>query len=239
MRAFDYTFDDPHQNLALDEVLLRDAEQNDADDVLRFWESPVPFVVLGLTQRIRDEVNIEACARDQVPITRRWSGGGCVLQGPGCVNYTLILRKDRHPGIDTIHGSYDYILGKVSKAIGIERITPAGISDIALGSLKVSGNAQRRQKHFILHHGTLLYNADIHIVKRYLREPGDRPEYRGERNHDDFITNLDLSRKNLVQGIASQFGADGATTDIAEPWVQQTRNLAEEKYEVESWIYRK
>ena len=60
MRAFDYTFDDPHKNLALDEVLLRQADASDSDDILRFWESPVPFVVLGLTQRIREEVRLEA-----------------------------------------------------------------------------------------------------------------------------------------------------------------------------------
>lgn len=238
MQAFDFTSDDPYENLALDEVLLRSAEQADDEDTLRFWESPIPFVVLGLAQRIHDEVRLEACAEDGVPVTRRCSAGGCVLQGPGCLNFTLVLAKDRHPGIETIRGSYDFILGKIAAAMGADTVVSAGISDLAVDGRKVSGNAQRRQKRFILHHGTLLYDADIYSVKRYLNEPEDRPEYRGRRSHDDFITNLDLPRERLVSGILGQFGAN----ECVEPdpgLIQQSRQLAEEKYRTEAWIYRK
>ena len=105
MIAFDYTFDDPHANLALDEFLLKEAEATNGDDVLRFWESSIPFVVLGLTQHINAEVQVEVCNEAEVPITRRCSAGGCVLQGPGCLNYTLILSKDRHIEITGIQQS--------------------------------------------------------------------------------------------------------------------------------------
>ena len=239
MRAFDYTFDDPHENLAFDEVAVRNAERDGGDDLLRFWESPTPFVVLGLTQRIHDEVHLDSCNEDCVPVTRRCSAGGCVLQGPGCLNFTVVLAKDRHPGIESIHGSYETILGKISAATGVDGVAATGISDLALAERKISGNAQRRLKRFILHHGTVLYRADIHSVTRYLKEPEDRPDYRGERRHGEFITNLDIEREVLVEGISAQFGCRVDTSEPPTEWLQQSRALAEEKYRTKAWIYRK
>ena len=91
MRLIDLSFDDPAQNLALDEALLDAAEEGRSGDTLRFWESPSTFVVLGTAQVFAIEVHEAACRRDGVPVLRRCSAGGCVLQGPGSLNYSLVL----------------------------------------------------------------------------------------------------------------------------------------------------
>jgi len=65
-------------------------ENGKGDEALRFW-NPRHFVVVGYANRIANEVNVAACEKRGVPILRRCSGGGTVLQGPGCLNYTLIL----------------------------------------------------------------------------------------------------------------------------------------------------
>ena len=136
--------------------------------------SPVHFVVLGLSQAVDDHVIREACNRDGVPILRRCSAGGCVLQGPGCLNYSLILRTDR-PGCETIHASYRTILGSLADALVRlgHRVEPAGISDLAVDGRKVSGSVQRRRRRFFLHHGTLLINFDLSLFSRYLCEPAE------------------------------------------------------------------
>lgn len=239
MRAIDYTFHNPHENLAFDEVLLRETERDASDDVLRFWESPVPFVVLGLTQRICDEVKLDACNEDGIPITRRCSAGGCVLQGPGCLNFTLILAKAYHPEIVSLHESYAYILSTIRDAIGHTGVGPAGISDLAFGDRKISGNAQRRRKNHILHHGTLLYDADLTKIQQVLHEPADRPDYRGDRRHEDFVTNLDITRDELTSAIMEQFGVDTVETEPDARWLEFTHALAEEKYSTREWVYRK
>lgn len=239
MIAFDYTFDDPHANLALDEVLLKNAEATNGDDVLRFWESPIPFVVLGLTQRINAEVKIDRCNEAGVPIARRCSAGGCVVQSPGCLNYTLILSKDSHPEIAGIQQSYEYILNKIVRSLPNHHLQRAGISDIVYGDLKVSGSAQRRQKTFILHHGTLLYNADINLVSELLQEPADQPEYRSKRTHGNFITNLNSDRKELVSSILAQFNTTLDKTSPAEALLTESTLLAKSKYSDPAWINRK
>ena len=49
-------------NLALDEVLLDSLESGRAGETLRFWESPTPFVVLGVSQVLAEHADEAACA---------------------------------------------------------------------------------------------------------------------------------------------------------------------------------
>ena len=93
--SLDLTLATPEDNLACDEALLDWAEAHESPGLLRFWESDRRFVVLGYANRVADEVDVEACRAEDVPVLRRCSGGGTVLQGPGCVNYALILPMNR------------------------------------------------------------------------------------------------------------------------------------------------
>ena len=238
MLSLDYSFDDAGHNLALDEVLLNHANAT-GEEALRFWESPSHFVVLGLTQQYRKEVEVERCKEDSVPIRRRCSAGGCVVQGPGSLNYTLVLSKERDPDIASIQGSYRYIFNKIIQELNLEGLSKQGVSDIALGDVKISGNAQRRQKDFILHHGTLLYNADLELMSTYIQEPDDRPDYRGERTHTSFIRNLPLSRLEMVNSITRAFESKAPITTLDESLLKQTRELADKKYNSDIWNYRK
>src|SRR5688572_15806505 len=92
MTLLDLTLPSPAENLALDEALLDAAEADECGEVLRFWESPTPFVVVGYANKIAAEANVAACEAKGIPILRRCSGGGTVVQGPGCLNYAVILR---------------------------------------------------------------------------------------------------------------------------------------------------
>ncbi len=92
MKHLDLTLPSPAENLACDEALLDWREENGGEEILRFWESPETFVVVGYANKIATEVNVENCRAKQIPIFRRCSGGGTVLQGAGCLNYALILR---------------------------------------------------------------------------------------------------------------------------------------------------
>lgn len=239
MRVFDFSFDEPSANLALDEVLLENAESADAGECLRFWESTTPFVVLGLTQRLADHVHEDACAADGVSILRRCTAGGCVLQAPGSLNYAFVLRTDRD-GCGTIHGAYRVILGGIAaslRQIGVNAEL-AGVSDLALGANKVSGNAQKRKRRFFLHHGTLLYGLNVPLCARYLKEPPDRPDYRGDRHHAAFVRNLTISRDRLVRAVSEVFH-DSQTGELAAHERLQALDLAVRKYRSPEWVYRR
>jgi lipoate-protein ligase A len=241
MRYLDLSFCEPAMNLAFDEALLEAVDQGHAEDTLRLWESPVPFVVLGTSQTLAEEVREDACAADAVPILRRCSAGGCVLQGPGCLNYALALRYGDTPELRRIRGSYCYILKRISDALARRGIHAchAGISDMAMAGRKVSGNAQRRCRHALLHHGTLLYHADTGAMARYLAEPRDRPDYRGDRTHDRFVAALPLARAELCAMIAEAFGLPSVPAPPSGLELARAQVLAAEKYANPAWTRRR
>ncbi len=210
MQFKDISFPTPQENIAYDEALWRLAEKNEAGECLRFWESSKIFIVMGLTGRAEEDVNSINTQKDNIPVLRRSSGGGTVLQGPGCLNYTLVLSKQKHPELNDLHKSYAWISAKIIEALrraGFEAYFKP-MSDLATSppsEKKFSGNAQRRGKHYILHHGTILYKFDLSLISRYLNMPKDIPEYRKHRHHTDFVTNIPIDPRVFKDYLAQSF----------------------------------
>ncbi len=205
----DISFADPSENILYEDVLLSLAEQGKMGNTLRLWESPVYCVVLGRTGNLQEDVRLEALRAFGAPVLRRSSGGGTVLQGVGCLNFSFILSKETYPQLADLRRSYHFILEGVLtllKDLGVAGVFRP-ISDLALenGEKKFSGNAQRRGRNFILHHGTILYDFDLELVSRYLAMPVDIPEYRKNRRHADFIANIGISKKDLLAKFKSQY----------------------------------
>jgi lipoate-protein ligase A len=240
LRYLPVSHSEPALNLALDEALLESVARGYAGDTLRVWESPRPFVVLGTGQHYAREANVAQCTADGIPVLRRCSAGGCVLQGPGSINFTVVLRLEDHPEARALHSSYCYILNLLRDSLRAAgcALDHAGTCDLALAGKKVSGNAQRRKREAILHHGTLIYQADYAGMARYLREPEDRPAYRGERTHEDFVGVLPFSRDELEPLIARAYGAHNGEKPSA--WEEECAEaLALEKYRQDSWNMRR
>ena len=112
------------------------------------------------TAAIADDVIQEACRDDGVRVLRRFSGGGAVVLGPGCLNYAVALSLVSRPELADVAASFQFILGRIVAALGIPGLSIAGGTDLALDGRKVSGNAQRRGRRALIHHGTLLYDFD-------------------------------------------------------------------------------
>ena len=209
MTLEDVSLPEPKSNLEYDDDLLKRADAGEIGESLRFWESPVFFVVLGRTCKQEDDVHINACQKDGVLILRRSSGGGTVLQGPGCLNFSLVLSKKIHPEIQAIHASYKFILEKIVlalKELGADaQFRPVCDLVISAGEKKFSGNAQRRGREFILHHGTILYDFDLSLISRYLKKPKKAPDYRAGRAHADFVTNIHCSPDDIKRVIRNVF----------------------------------
>lgn len=62
-------------------------------------------------------------------------------------------------------------------------------NDYVLGERKVGGNAQSIVNGAWLHHTSFLWDYDQENMA-YLTIPQKKPEYRGDRNHDDFLVKL-------------------------------------------------
>jgi len=234
------------ENLALDETLLLLAGQGEGQEVVRFWEAENYSVVAGVISSTEEEIKLAECKQDKIKILRRSSGGATVLQGKGCLNYSLLLSYTHSSQFRNIRSSYKLILTKLAERLsqpGLE-IEFYPLSDLALNRQKISGNAQVRKKNFFLHHGTILYDFDIPLVSRYLKIPRQEPAYRKGRNHLQFLTNLPLPRKEikiiLVTLLAELSGLQLQSRNyLTSPEQELMYKLLKEKYANPDWIFRR
>jgi lipoate-protein ligase A len=235
MKYLELTFADPARNLACDEALLDLFETKHIDDgLLRIWHPENYFVALGHSNRLNVEVKVPACAAARIPILRRVSGGGAVLQGPGCLNYSLILDGKTHD-VRNIQTGFRYVLERHRQLFGeltSEEVHIAGISDLTVAGRKFSGNAQYRKSRYVLVHGTFLVKLDLSMIDDCLHLPAKQPGYRDNRPHMDFVTNLDVDPNRIGSGLRESWRA---TEAFDTPPLNQVERLMEMRYGLETW----
>ena len=209
-RLLDLSLPSPVENLALDEALLDEIEENETEPVLRLWESDRYFVVLGRSSNLSDDVQPAACQQDDIPILRRASGGGTVLQGPGCLSYAVVLPLWLHADLRDIRLTNALILQYMTTALSSWQpaIAAQGISDLTVDGRKIGGSAQKRKRHALLFHGTVLYRMQAETISRYLKQPKRQPEYRADRLHGEFLMTLEAPLGEVKQAIAKAWHAD-------------------------------
>ncbi len=241
----------PAENLAADEALLDWCEAGHGDELLLFWEPRDAFVVVGYANKVATEVNVAACEAKGIPIFRRCSGGGAVVQMPGGLNYSLILRINENGPTRNISTTNEFIMEKNRAAIesvvrgprSVVRVAVRGHTDLALvtprGSRvteqKFAGNSQRRRKHFLLFHGTLLLNCNLNLISDLLLMPSKQPDYRANRAHEEFVANLNLPAEKVKAALIRAWNANEAPTDFPRAAVEK---LAREKYASRDWNFK-
>jgi lipoate-protein ligase A len=249
MKILDLTLPTSAENLACDEALLDWCENESDEEILRFWESPETFVVVGYANKIATEVNVENCRAKSIPIFRRCSGGGTVLQGKGCLNYTLILRIAENSPLASISTANKFIMEHNRAAIqslhpcfqidgpvfNISVISISGHTDLTIGELKFSGNSQRRHKNFLLFHGTFLLDFNLALVGKFLQTPSQQPEYRNRRRHEEFLMNLSLPADDVKAAMREVWKA---STPLENPPLEKISKLAREKYSAHEWNFK-
>lgn len=239
MLYYDLSFPTPEENLACDEALLEWCERGEGSELLRVWEPASRFVVVGYGNEAAREVNLEFCAANSIPVLRRCSGGGTVLQSPGCLNYTLVLRISSLPGLQSISTTNRFVLQRHQAALANllrASVEMQGHTDLAVGGLKFSGNAQRRRKEFLLFHGCFLLHADLALIEQALPFPSKQPAYRANRRHADFLLNLKVPAPRLKAALAEAWEArQGAGAELP---LKQIAGLAVDKYRRREWNYR-
>jgi lipoate-protein ligase A len=246
MKLLDLTLPRPAENLACDEALLDAAEAGAGDEVLRFWESRDSFVVVGYANKVAAEVNVAACETHGIPILRRCSGGGTVVQGPGCLNYTLVLRITADGPLHSIGSANRFIMERNRAAIeslfrtfnlqpSTFNLSIHGHTDLAIGGRKFSGNSQRRRRHFLLFHGTFLLNFDLPLVSELLPMPSKQPDYREHRAHTEFLTNLNFPADEVKAALRRAWKAEKPLKGFP---TEKTAALAREKYATREWSFK-
>ena len=168
------------EQLRLEEALLR----ADQGEWCLISTGAPPAIVMGISGKPNELLNIKKVQQDCIPVIKRFSGGGTVYIDPKTVFVTWICNAISIP-------AQPKPILKWSETLyqplfhGFE----ARENDYVFGEKKFGGNAQYIQKGRWLHHTSFLWDFDPKNME-YLTLPQRRPHYRQDRAHIDFLCTL-------------------------------------------------
>ena len=229
---------DPSINLATEDFLLHRSK----DDFVILSVNH-PSVIVGKHQCVHREVNTRYTEPLKIPVLRRISGGGTVYHDHGNLNFAFI--RNSEPGKQVDFGFYTAPVINYLQSAGINARFE-GKNDIRVGGLKISGNAEHVYRERVLHHGTLLFDADLDAMRMSLKPVTSGYETRAVESNRSSVTNL----KGMISGIENMDQLADSMMDylsgnwqklqpfgITDEMAGEIRNLADTKYRTWEWTY--
>jgi lipoate-protein ligase A len=236
----------PHEQMALEEVLLEQVVGGDRPPTLRLWEWTERALVLGSHQVLANEVDLDAARELGYQVCRRMSGGGTMIVEPArSITYTLVAPQQLVGEVSFVE-SYAKLDGWVVaclRSLGV----PAAyrpINDLVSPEGKIGGAAQARRRGIVLHHTAIAYEMDPEIVPRLIRIGRDRVSQAGVRSAEKRVSPLarwtSLSRDEVQSRLLAWFARLAPTRPVRldEETLRDSRRLAGRKYAREDWIDR-
>lgn len=153
---------DVRHNFALEYYLM--TKKRPLEPVLLLW-STTPTVMLGKYQIAENELNRPFIEANHITAVRRLSGGGTIYNDQGGCQFTLIT-PTQETTIDFASGLS--LMTRALNQIGIQAQTDSR-NDLVVAGRKVSGSAQYMTDGFRLHHGSLLFDANMNWMSQALR----------------------------------------------------------------------
>ena len=234
--SLDLTLPTAHHNVALDEALLDAAEMGDLQNqVLRMWCPSSPAIVLGRSSKVEQEVNVEYCRSLDIPIVRRCSGGATILTSENCLMYAVVLNYERNPTLRMLDAAHKFVMEKIRNAISSCGVATQrqGTCDLTIDNKKVSGNALRCKRNWLVYHGTLICDGmDLQLISDCLGNPRRQPEYRQGRSHAEFLTHIPIGVEVLKSALIQEWNCSGQL----DRWPEESVSLlVSEKYSQDDW----
>ena len=149
-------------------------------------------VVMGSGNSPLTEVHEDACRMLDIPVLRRYGGGGTVVLYPGCVVVTVgAWVKDPFNNSFYFERLNSALIGSLVKGFpNCHGLGQAGISDLVFGVQKIAGTSLFRSRNYLLYQASILVDLDRDLVGRLLQHPTKEPDYRRGRSHQNFLTSM-------------------------------------------------
>ena len=231
---------DPAINLATEEYLVR---HYDISHDYLFLYINQPAVVVGRHQNIYQEVNLQHILKNNIPILRRFSGGGTVYHDGGNLNFSFITRYEKFK-----FNNYRYFNQPI-----VDFLNNLGVpaeqtdsNDIVVRDKKISGNAQFTSRDRMVSHGTLLFNSDLNHLSDCLRVIAREITSRATKSRRSPVTNISdylketLTIEEFRERLIRHLFQD--ETEIQRRTIQKNEQekilaLADNKYRQWDWTF--
>lgn len=234
-RLLDTDFADAAANMAIDEAIQRTHAAGNAPPTLRFYGWDPPAVSIGYFQKMKDEVDIDACRAKGFGLVRRPTGGRAIFHHIE-LTYSVAIRAEFLPGsvLETCHVLSQGLFQGLRKlgaqpdvsagepdprrmGMGAESSSAAcfdtpGAYEMVIGGRKVVGSAQTRGHGTILQHGSLMLDLDVELLFSLLK----LPPHLKERLAQSFRRKAVGLKEALGREVAWEEARDAMTAGFAE-----------------------
>ena len=228
----------PYQNMAIEEAVLLSVNEAKAPNTIRFWRN-TESVIIGRSQKIEEEVNLDKCVELGVKILRRFTGGGAVYHDLGNLNWSVVVNRSSilYPRtiLEIYKESCGVIVGSL-RHLGVDAKFEEP-NNIMVGGKKVSGSAAYIKKNAALCHGTLLVNANLTNLNNVL----SRPRYVvtnliNESEKGSYLT-ISLLKKAILINFGKLYRIKFKAGKLSQ-YEMRLASLFEAKYRSKCWNFK-
>jgi lipoate-protein ligase A len=249
VRLVDTDLERPELTAAIDEALLESIKAGTCKDTLHLYRRRPSSVSIGYFQAADEVADVSACRADGVPVVRRISGGGAIFTDDRQLVYAVAFRPRRplkaKEGFEMVCNAIVQALGRM----GAEGARLSGINDVMVGGAKVSGTAQAIRHGAHLIHGTVLVDADLDAMFKYLRPLEPKLVREGLERPSQRVTTLAkvlddppsmaVVKATVVEELARTLDGDVEPGSMTPEEADMARELESLKYTQDSWNLRR
>jgi len=130
-----------------------------------------PYVCIGFHQDVEQEVDLEFCRNNDIPVFRREVGGGAVYLDGNQLFFQLIIQRDNPIApkrIDAFYKNFLQPVIDVHRRIGLDaQYKP--VNDLVIETRKISGTGAAEIGDSIVFVGNLILDFDYDMMSRVLK----------------------------------------------------------------------
>ncbi|MBW6479385.1 MAG: lipoate--protein ligase [Bacteroidales bacterium] len=229
---------DPWFNIAAEEYLLKHLDR----EIIMLWRSN-PSIIVGKHQNTLAEINLEYVRKNDIPVVRRLSGGGTVFHDPGNINFTFIKNANKENLIN--FRSHTQPVIDFLQSLGVDARFE-GKNDLRVNGLKISGNAEHIHKDKVLHHGTLLFDANLDHLNEAIKAKEELFESKAVKSLRSTVVNISRFLSNpmtcddFIEKLRSYFFRQYPSLeqyDLKPDDIRAISRIREEKYIKWEWNF--
>jgi len=209
-----------------------------------------PYVCIGYHQDAEQEVDVDYCREQGIPVFRREVGGGAVYLDGDQLFWQLIIHKDNPlvpAGKEAFYRKFLQPAIEAYRALGI----PAEykpINDIVANNRKVSGTGVGEIGDYIVFVGNLIVDFDYKMMARVLKVPDEKFRDKVYKTIHDNLSTIEREIEDvpptdelwalMAEKFAETLGPLEEQTEVDEAWRARTDELAAQ-FLTDEWLFKR